>query len=138
MPFLLDTNAVIAVLNDAGSRAARRLRRERPADVAVSAVALHELFYGAFRSARAERNLALVEALRFEVLEFGKEDAREAGEVRASLAARGTPIGPFDTLIAGQARARGLVLVTRNTREFERVPGLRIEDWEAGAGPRSG
>lgn len=132
MPFLLDTNAVIAVLNDRASRAAARLRRERPADVAVSAIVMHELFYGAYKSARADRNLALLDRLRFAVLEFGREDAREAGEVRALLAGRGTPIGPFDALIAGQARARGLVLVTRNTGEFGRVPGLRIEDWEAG------
>lgn len=131
MPFLLDTNAVIAVLNDATSRAATRLRSERPADVAVSAVVLHELFYGAFRSARVDRNLARVDRLRFAVLEFGQEDAREAAEVRAFLAGQGKPIGPFDVLIAGQARARGLVLVTRNAGEFERVPGLRIEDWEA-------
>jgi len=132
MPFLLDTNAVIAVLDDAASRAATRLRGERPADVAVSAIVVHELFYGAFRSVRVDRNLALLDRLRFAVLELGKEDAREAGEVRAFLAGQGRPIGPFDVLIAGQARGRGLVLVTRNTGEFGRVPGLRIEDWEAG------
>lgn len=129
MPFLLDTNAVIAVLNDPASPVGLRLRSERPEDVAVSAIVMHELFYGAFKSARVDRNLALVDRLRFAVLEFGREDAREAGAVRADLAARGMPIGPFDVLIAGQARARGLVLVTRNTGEFGRVPGLRIEDW---------
>jgi tRNA(fMet)-specific endonuclease VapC len=134
MPFLLDTDTVIAVLNGTGSRTAKRLRRERPGDVSVSAVVLHELFHGAFRSARADRDLARVDGLRFEVVEFDKEDAREAGEVRAFLAGRGTPIGPFDTLIAGQARARGLVLVTRNTGEFGRMPRLRMEDWEAGGG----
>jgi len=132
MPYLLDTHAVIAVLNDTTSRAAARLRAERPSEVAVSAIVMHELFYGAFRSARRDRNLDLVDRLRFAVLDFSKEDAREAGEVRALLAAQGTPIGPYDILIAGQARARGLVLVTRNTGEFARVPGLRIEDWEAG------
>ena len=123
---------VIAVLNDAASRAATRLRSERPADVALSAVVMHELFYGAFRSARVDRNLALLDRLRFAVLDFDREDAREAGEVCALLAGQGKPIGPFDVLIAGQARARGLVLVTRNAGEFGRVPGLRIEDWDAG------
>jgi tRNA(fMet)-specific endonuclease VapC len=132
MPFLLDTNAVIALLNDRASRAATRLRSERPADVAVSAIVMHEMFYGAFRSARVDRNLALLDRLRFAVLEFGKEDAREAAEVRAFLAGQGRPIGPFDVLIAGQARARGLVLVTRNTGEFGRVPRLHVENWEAG------
>lgn len=90
---------------------------------------MHELYFGAYRSQRRERNLALVDALRFEVLPLDLEDARQAGEVRASLAALGTPIGAYDVLIAGQARARGLVLVTRNVREFSRVPGLACDNW---------
>jgi tRNA(fMet)-specific endonuclease VapC len=132
MRYLLDANAVVALLNDGRSRAAERARRHRPDEVAMSAIVAHELFYGAFRSRRADQNLARVEALRFAVLEFDKEDAREAGAVRAFLAAQGTPIGPYDVLIAGQAKARRMILVTRNTGEFGRVPGLRIEDWEAG------
>jgi tRNA(fMet)-specific endonuclease VapC len=63
------------------------------------------------------------------VLPLDLEDARHAGELRARLAARGTPIGAYDILIAGQARARGLVLITRNLREFERAPGLNAENW---------
>lgn len=131
MAYLLDTNAVIALLKDADTPIGRRVRMCRPADVFVSSIVLHELFYGAFKSARTERNVALVDGLRFGALEFSREDARDAGEVRASLAAKGTPIGPYDVLIAGQARARGLVLITRNTDEFARVPGLLMEDWEA-------
>jgi tRNA(fMet)-specific endonuclease VapC len=91
----------------------------------------HELFYGAFKSRRAAQNVALIDSLQFMVLEFDKEDARGAGEVRALLASRGTPIGPYDMLIAGQAKARNLILVTHNTDEFERVPGLRCDDWQA-------
>lgn len=132
MAFLLDTNAVIALLKAADTPVERRVRGCAPAEVFVSAIVLHELFYGAFRSARTERNLALVESLRFGVLEFSREDARAAGEVRALLAAKGRPIGPYDVLIAGQARARGMVLVTHNTDEFSRVPGLLVEDWETG------
>jgi tRNA(fMet)-specific endonuclease VapC len=74
--------------------------------------------------------MALIDALQFVVLEFDKEDARQAGQVRALLAAQGTPIGPYDVLIAGQAVARDMILVTRNTQEFERVRGLRFEDWQ--------
>jgi len=74
---------------------------------------------------------ARLDGLRFGAPEFSREDARDAGEVRSSLAAKGTPIGPYDVLIAGQARARGLVLITRNTDEFARVPRLLMEDWEA-------
>jgi tRNA(fMet)-specific endonuclease VapC len=129
MRYLLDANAVIGLLNDTSSGLARRVRREKPADIAISTVVVHELFYGAFKSRRPEQNVALIDALQFAVLEFDKEDARHAGEVRARLALRGTPIGPYDVLIAGQAVARNLILVTNNADEFERVPGLRWEDW---------
>jgi len=102
-----------------------------PASVlAVSAIVAHELFYGAFRSRRATENAALIDALQFIVLEYDKEDARQAGQVRALLASKGMPIGPYDVLIAGQAVARDIILVTHNTQEFERVPGLKLEDWQ--------
>jgi tRNA(fMet)-specific endonuclease VapC len=130
MRYLLDANAVIALLNDATSKTAKRARRERPSDVGISAIVAHELFYGAFRSQRTTHNLALIDALQFIVIEFDKEDARQAGEVRALLASKGTPIGPYDVLIAGQAMAREMILVTHNTQEFGRVPGLRLEDWQ--------
>jgi tRNA(fMet)-specific endonuclease VapC len=131
MRYLLDTKVAIALLRDGDSKPARRIRREEPRDVAVSAIVAHELFYGAFKSRRAAENVALIDALQFEVIEFDREDARQAGEVRALLAACGGTIGPFDVLIAGQALARNLTLVTHNTGEFGRVPGLAIEDWEA-------
>src|ERR1700686_4686773 len=130
MRYLLDANVVIGLLKDATSKLARRARRERPADIAISAIVTHELFYGAFKSRRAAQNVALIDALQFAVLEFDKEDARQAGEVRALLAEKGTPIGPYDVLVAGQAMARNMILVTHNTDEFGRVSGLRIEDWE--------
>jgi tRNA(fMet)-specific endonuclease VapC len=111
-------------------RKQRSARRERPGDVAVSAIVAHELFYGAFKSRRATQNVALIDALQFIVLEFDKEDSRQAGEIRALLASRGTPIGPYDVLIAGQAVARSMILVTHDTQEFARVPGLRLDDWQ--------
>jgi tRNA(fMet)-specific endonuclease VapC len=131
MRYLLDTNAVIGLLNDASSKLAQRARRERPADIAISAIVAHELFYGAFESRRPAHNVALVDSLQFVVVDFDKEDARQAGEVRAHLASRGTPVGPYDVLIAGQAKARNLTLVTHDTDEFGRVPGLRLDDWQA-------
>ncbi len=130
MLFLLDTNAVIALLNDPRSSLARRVRREMPSDIGISAIVSHELFYGAFKSRRAAQNITRIDALRFAVLEFDNEDARQAGVIRAHLASVGSPIGPYDVLIAGQAVARNMILVTCNTDEFGRVPGLRIEDWE--------
>jgi tRNA(fMet)-specific endonuclease VapC len=130
MRYLLDANAVIALLNDASSRPAERARRKKPSDVAISAIVAHELFYSAFKSRRRVQNVALIDALQFAVLEFGGEDARQAGEVRAVLAAKGTPIDPCDVLIAGQALARNMILVTHHTEEFGRVLGLRVDDWQ--------
>jgi tRNA(fMet)-specific endonuclease VapC len=127
--YLLDTNALVQVLRGPGSSVESRLRTLEPDDVGVSAVVMHELYYGAFRSERPESNLAVVEEIGLTVVELAREDAREAGRLRATLAAAGLPIGPFDVLIAGQAVARGLTLVTRNTREFARVDGLAVEDW---------
>jgi tRNA(fMet)-specific endonuclease VapC len=101
-----------------------------PGDMAISAIPAHELFYGAFKSRRAAQNQALVDALQFVMIEFDTEDARQAGEIWALLASNGTPIGPYDVLIAGQAVARDLILVAHDTHEFGRVTGLQIEDWQ--------
>ena len=136
MRYLLDANALIALLNDTTSAIARRIRRYAPRDFGVSAVVMHELYYGAFKSDRVEKNVARVDGLQFPVLEFDLEDARQAGEIRAHLASKGTPIGPFDVLIAGQARARELTVVTHNTSEFQRVPRLKVEDWKGSPSQR--
>ena len=130
MQYLLDTNAVIAILKDANSPLAKRTRAHNPMEICISSIVTHELFYGAFKSQRSDHNVLLVDSLRFEVLEFDKEDARAAGEIRAILALKGKPIGPYDILIAGQAKARDLILITHNTQEFNRVHGLMVEDWE--------
>lgn len=131
--YLLDTNAVISAMKGQQSMVTR-IRAQRPQDVFVSSVVLHELYYGAFRSERTEANVDRVDALQFQTLDFDAEDARKAGEIRAQLAASGSPIGPYDVLIAGQALSRGLTLVTGNLREFQRIAALRVEDWESGAG----
>lgn len=129
MRYLLDTNAVIALLKAAQTPIGHRIRQTNPGDVGISSIVAHELYFGAFKSNRVEHNVALVDSLRFPVVSFDEDDAKQSGEIRALLAALGTPIGPFDVLIAGQARARNLILVTHNTREFGRVPSLRIDDW---------
>jgi tRNA(fMet)-specific endonuclease VapC len=131
MRYLLDTNAVIALLNDPQSQTSKRARSHKPADIGISAVVAHELYYGAFKSQRVAANVTLIDGLQFEVVEFDKEDARQAGEIRAALAKQGRPIGLYDALIAGQAVSRDLTLVSLNTEEFTRVTGLRVENWEA-------
>jgi tRNA(fMet)-specific endonuclease VapC len=89
------------------------------------------LYYGAFKSdaTRKADNIRAVDGLLFQILDFDANDARYAGEIRASLALRGNMIGPFDILIAGQALSRDLILITHNIREFQRIDGLRVEDW---------
>ncbi|QIE24571.1 type II toxin-antitoxin system VapC family toxin [Caballeronia sp. SBC2] len=129
MNYLLDTNAVIALMKGHSGFLAR-LRQHQPRDFAMPSIVAHELYFGAYKSRHAAGNLRRVEALQFEILDFGPEDTRRAGEARAQLASAGTPIGPYDVLIAGQALARSLTLVTHNMREFQRVSGLSVEDWE--------
>jgi tRNA(fMet)-specific endonuclease VapC len=90
-------------------------------EIGLSVIALHELYYGAFKSKRRERNPGLVDGLQFEVVRFDREDSRRAGEIRAELAKRGLPIGPYDVLIAAQARARDLSLVTETEAARDRA-----------------
>lgn len=140
--YMLDTNICIYVIR-------RRPPELRPrfnslADqLCISAVAAGELIYGAEKSSRPVENLEIVEAFtaRLAVLPFAERAAAHYGQIRAALERDGKPIGPHDTMIAAHARSEGLVLVTNNLREFQRVPGLRAENWvapptAAGASPR--
>ena len=129
----LDTNAVIDVLNNASSLVRLRIHRTIGMDrhIAISSIVLFELRYGAMKSARPERNVRRIADFLvgpIAVLPFEPGDAEEAGDIRAAVERAGTSIGPYDLLIAAQARRRGALLVTANTREFARVPGLEIED----------
>jgi tRNA(fMet)-specific endonuclease VapC len=131
--FLLDTNAVIAALKGNPAEVAERLEREVLHDVvALPVIVLFEMRFGIAKSARRNDNierLAVFLQLPITIVPFDTEDAEEAGDIRAALERAGTPIGPYDILIAGQARRRGAVLVTANVRDFSRVPGLKTEDW---------
>ncbi|MGC5165900.1 type II toxin-antitoxin system VapC family toxin [Luteimicrobium sp. DT211] len=128
--FVLDTDVVIDVLR---SRSPVMLERfsEHDDAIAVSAVTVAELHYGAARSSAPSSNRTAVEEfLAFlEVLPLDAAAAAHSGEIRGALAAAGTPIGGYDVLIAGHARSVGAVLVTGNLREFSRVDGLRVVDW---------
>ena len=121
MRYLLDTNAVIAILNRAESKAFANMLKHRNEDVATSSIVMHELFFGAYKSARQARNLSVLEAFQLTILDFDGDDAREAGKVRAHLTQRGRPIGPYDVLLAGHALAGSLTCVMANTREFSRL-----------------
>jgi tRNA(fMet)-specific endonuclease VapC len=129
--YLLDTNAVIMLISRKSEILVDRVLAAEPGTIAISSVVVHELFYGAYKSSRIEHNLETLRLLLadFPVIELDYNDATVSGSIRATLAAKGTPIGPYDVLIAGQAKARSLTLVTNNRKEFERVNGLEVEDW---------
>jgi tRNA(fMet)-specific endonuclease VapC len=131
---LLDTNAVIALLRNKPTRVRDRLRRAvaEDASIVVSSIVLFELRYGVARSGRREENAERLRVFlsgQIGVLAFEEGDSAIAGDLRASLEASGTMIGPYDLLIAAQALRTGMTLVTANTSEFDRVPGLTWEDW---------
>lgn len=130
--YLPDTNVWIRYLNQTDSGITGKLTSLRPDDVALCSVVLAELFFGAYKSAKQAENLELVELLarQFVSIPFDDAAAAEFGRIRAHLAAQGTPIGPYDLQIAAIALCNGLTVVTHNTDEFTRVPGLLVEDWE--------
>ena len=129
---MLDTNLCIRLLRDRPQGLRKRFNDEA-SGLCISSVALYELLYGAAKSSRPEQNRDEVEKLaeRMEVLELDAAAAAHAGDIRADLERRGCVIGAYDLLIAGHARSRGLIVVTGNLGEFERVDGLRCEDWLA-------
>jgi tRNA(fMet)-specific endonuclease VapC len=132
--YLLDTNAVIALLrnNPPQVRSRLRLAIAGGASIGVSSVVLYELWYGVARSERRREN---AERLRVflsgdnVVVPFDEDDAMAAGDLRAALETAGTPIGPYDLLIAAQALRKGTTLVTANVSEFARVLDLVWQDW---------
>ena len=132
--FCLDTNIIIYAINRRRPEFAARISEELQAGrtLIVPAIVRFELEYGLAKSQRREANQAILATLLargFEQPAFDLDDAAEAGDIRAALEAKGAPIGPYDLLIAAQARRRGAALVTLNRREFERVPGLMVTDW---------
>ena len=129
MKFLLDTNAVIGIIA-ANSSLISLLSEHVPSDFAVPSVVVYELYWGAYKSGKVAENVTRVDALRFEVLDLSAADAKAAGLIRADLYRKGTPIGAYDLLIAGQAVSRSLTLITNNVKEFRRVENLIYEDWQ--------
>lgn len=132
MRYLLDTNACIGVINGNPPVLRQRLVQVDPVEVAISQIVHYELAFGVCNSSQPQRNHAnLRHFLRYvQVLDWGEEQATEAAQIRCELVRQGQSIGPYDTLIAAHARSLKAILVTHNDREFGRVQGLQIEDWE--------
>ncbi len=132
MRYLLDTNVCIVYLKGKNLNLKQKLEVITVSDMVVCSVVKAELFYGAMKSANPERNAAFQKEFlgQFASLPFDDLAAKAFGNIRAQLEARGTPIGAYDLQIAAIALANNLTLITHNTREFNRVAGLQVEDWE--------
>jgi tRNA(fMet)-specific endonuclease VapC len=133
MRFMLDTDSCIALIKRKGAKMLGRITSHAPGDVGLSAVTLAELRFGVAKSAQKDANARALDEflLPLEIADFDETAAGVYGEVRAALEKAGTPIGPLDTQIGAHALSLGAVLVTHNTREFRRIPGLTVEDWLA-------
>lgn len=130
LKYMLDTNICIFTSKNKPVNVKQAFERHHE-QICISTVTLMELFYGAEKSAFPEQNLTIIEGLaaRLQVLDYDTKAAAHTGQMRAELQKKGKPIGAYDYMIAGHARSLGLIVVTNNLREFERVPGLRVEDW---------
>ena len=128
--YILDTNICIYTIKNRPNQVREAFSRHQD-QMCVSTVTAMELIYGAEKSAAPEKNLGVIEGFlaRLAVLDYDLHAAEHTGQLRAELGKQGKPIGAYDQMIAGHARSLGLILVTNNEREFERVPGLRMENW---------
>jgi len=131
MRYLLDTNICIYLIKQRPKEVLERFMQFSPKDVAISVITLFELQYGVEKSRykqRSEEALAKF-LLPLNIIDFDRSSAMEAASIRAQLEEEGIPIGAYDLLIAGLARSRDMTLVTNNTKEFERIAGLKVENW---------
>lgn len=131
MRYMLDTNICIYSIKHKPEQVFLRLQEHEPADICISSVTYAELVHGVEKSQSIEKNrlaLALLLA-NIEILNFDANAAESYGKIRADLEKQGTPIGPLDMMIAGHAKSLNYTVVTNNTKEFNRVPGLKIENW---------
>jgi tRNA(fMet)-specific endonuclease VapC len=128
--YLLDSNILIYLLKGQG-QVKQHLQSKSPQHIKVPAPALFELEYGTAKSQRPQLQRDFIDAvvLKFDILPLDYRSAKAAGVLRSGLEGKGNLIGPYDLLIAGIAIANDLTVITRNTREFARVPGLRVENW---------
>ena len=131
MKYMLDTNICIYAIKHKPDAVIQKFLLHDPEEMCISAISYAELMHGVEKSMAVERNRIAMSLFLspITILDFDGKAAEEYGKIRAELERKGTPIGPMDTLIAGHARARGLILVTNNTREFNHVADLAVEDW---------
>jgi tRNA(fMet)-specific endonuclease VapC len=131
MKYLLDTNICIYIINKRPASVLDTIRSKHPDEISISSITAAELNYGAERSRYQHQNrIAILEFLiPFRLLDFDQRAASFYGKIRKQLESKGTPIGPMDLLLASQAAAYNLILVTNNIKEFRRIENLRLENW---------
>ncbi|MEH2959543.1 type II toxin-antitoxin system VapC family toxin [Candidatus Merdisoma sp. JLR.KK006] len=131
MKYMLDTNICIYAIKHKPDTVIKKFLSHDPEELCISAITYAELMHGVEKSMAVERNRIAMSLFLspITILQFDERAAEEYGRIKAELEKKGTPIGPMDTLIASHAKSRGLIIVTNNTREFNRVAGLTIEDW---------
>ena len=132
MRYQLDTNVCIRYLNGQSEPIRRQLLRRNPDEILLCSVVKAELLYGSMKSEKKDENLGKLRRFvnRFDSLPFDDQAAESYGRIRVQLEQEGTPVGPNDLMIAAIGIAHDAVLITHNTREFGRIEGLTIEDWE--------
>lgn len=132
MKYLLDTNVCIRLLRGDSPSLKEKIRNVTTDQICVSAIVCFELIYGVFKSGGADENRKKLDYFlsNIQILPFDDQSAEIAGRKRHGLEKIGKPIGPYDLLIPALAMANGCVLVTHNTKEFKRVDGIQVEDWE--------
>ena len=131
MRYMLDTNICIFIIKHKPEKVLAELLKHEPEEICISSVTYAELMHGVEKSKAVERNRAVLTQLlsNIEILDFDTKAAEEYGCIRATLEKKGTPIGPLDMMIAGHARSLDYILVTNNTKEFNRIENLKLEDW---------
>ena len=131
MRYMLDTNICIYAIKHKPEQVFIRLQEHDPIDICISSVTYAELVHGVEKSKAVEKNRVALAVLlaNIEIMNFDSLAAESYGKIRADLEKTGTPIGPLDMMIAGHAKALGYTVVTNNTKEFERVKGLKLENW---------
>lgn len=131
MTYLLDTCICIYLINKRPLSLISKFKQHQPGDIGISVVTASELQYGVAKSSRKEENQERLDAFLtpFELLSYDAAAVKIYGGIRSDLEKKGQPIGPLDMLIAAQALSMGLILVTNNEKEFQRIPGLSIENW---------
>ena len=131
MEYLLDTNICIYIIKKKPIDVFEKFKNFTVGDIGISSITLAELQYGIEKSSNAEKNREALEKFLtpIEIIDYGYDATIEYGKIRAELEKKGVPIGPLDMLIASHAKSLDVILVTNNVREFERISGLKTENW---------